>query len=269
MDFGICLQSIVAVRNEPTHKSELTNQILFGELYRVLRQEGAWIRVQQVYDNYEGWIDLSQHTPLPEEEFLRLADAETPTSLDIVQLVTNETKKIVFPIVAGSSLPGIEELRMVINGDTWMYDGQVSNVDELQEIETPQERIEFKHALVHDASMFLNAPYLWGGRSPFGLDCSGFVQMAYKMRNIMLLRDSSQQLTQGEIVSMVEEAEPGDLAFFDNEEGVIVHTGMMVDKNRIIHASGRVRIDTIDHYGIYMDSEKRYTHKLRVIKRIF
>jgi cell wall-associated NlpC family hydrolase len=115
---------------------------------------------------------------------------------------------------------------------------------------------------------FLNAPYMWGGRSPFGIDCSGFTQAVYKLKRIKLLRDASQQSTLGEPLSFLTEAEPGDLAFFDNEEGLISHVGIITDQQHIIHASGKVRIDRIDHEGIYNDEEKRYTHLLRIIKRI-
>ena len=125
-----------------------------------------------------------------------------------------------------------------------------------------------KSELVKTAFMYLNAPYLWGGKSPFGIDCSGFTQMIYKLNGYHLLRDASQQATQGEPLSFIEESEPGDLAFFDNDEGNIIHVGIMMENNYIIHASGKVRIDRLDHLGIYNADVNRHTHKLRVIKKI-
>jgi cell wall-associated NlpC family hydrolase len=116
--------------------------------------------------------------------------------------------------------------------------------------------------------MYLNAPYLWGGVTPFGIDCSGFTQMVYKLNGYKLKRDASQQATQGEALSFIEESEAGDLAFFDNEEGKIIHVGIIMSDNYIIHASGKVRIDRIDHLGIYNVDTERHTHKLRVIKKI-
>ncbi len=168
----------------------------------------------------------------------------------------------------GSSLPGLEAQYFTINGESYMFEGQVSDSTQLEEAQSPQERIAAKQGLTEDAMLYLNAPYMWGGRSPFGLDCSGFVQMVYKLKKIKLLRDASLQATQGEVVNLLEEAEPGDLAFFDNEEGNITHTGMLLDRYRIIHASGKVRIDAVDHEGIYDEKQGKYTHRLRLMKRI-
>ena len=128
--------------------------------------------------------------------------------------------------------------------------------------------IKPKSELIKTAFMYLNAPYLWGGKSPFGIDCSGFTQMVYKLNGYKLLRDASQQSKQGDALSFIEESEPGDLAFFDNEEGNIIHVGIMMEDNYIIHASGKVRIDRLDHLGIYNSEANRHTHKLRVIKKI-
>ena len=126
-----------------------------------------------------------------------------------------------------------------------------------------------KSEIVHKAFLFLNTPYLWGGKTPFGIDCSGFTQLVYKLCGHTLLRDAKDQATQGEVLSFIEESEPGDLAFFDNEEGVITHVGIIMQDYFIIHASGKVRIDVLDHSGIYNTDTKKHTHKLRVIKRIF
>ena len=125
-----------------------------------------------------------------------------------------------------------------------------------------------KKELVATALMYLNTPYLWGGKTPFGIDCSGFTQMVYRLNGYKLFRDASQQSTQGEALSFIEESEPGDLAFFDNNEGQIVHVGLIMQDNYIIHAHGKVRIDRLDHTGIYNVDQKTHTHKLRVIKKV-
>ena len=268
MEFGICLQSVIPVRSDPSHKSEMVTQLLFGELFRVRSKESDWLRIQLTYDNYEGWIQMNQSIALDESEFIRLINSETQTSLDLVQLLTNESRQTIMPVILGSSLPGIKNQRFAIGNTTYSFDGLISEATSLENAVTPKERQLAKQTIVDDAMLYLNAPYLWGGRTPFGIDCSGFVQMVYKLKKIKLLRDASQQAQHGEPLNFVSEAEPGDLAFFDDEEGNITHVGLMIDKFRIIHASGNVHIDPIDHLGIYSEREKRYTHKLRVIKRI-
>jgi gamma-D-glutamyl-L-lysine dipeptidyl-peptidase len=268
MEFGICLNSVIPVRIEPSHRAEMITQVLFGELYRIISKEVYWLRIQLAYDNYEGWIDLKQSFSLDEQEFIRLFNAETMASLDLVQLLSNESKHSIIPIPLGSSLPGIEHEQFTIANELFSFEGLVADTSAFENVNTPQERLKAKQAVIDDAMLYINAPYLWGGRTPFGIDCSGLTQMVYKLKKIKLLRDASQQATQGESLNFISESEPGDLAFFDDEEGNITHVGIMMDRSRIIHASGKVRIDIIDHEGIYNEEEKRYTHKLRVIRRI-
>ena len=145
-----------------------------------------------------------------------------------------------------------------MNGTAVRFDGSVVS---------PPEAVD-TNQIIEFAKMYLGAPYLWGGRSPLGIDCSGFVQIVFKMAGLILPRDASQQVSHGEAVNFIHEARKGDLAFFGNDEGNIVHVGILIDNSHIIHASGRVRIDMIDHQGIFNDEEKQYTHRLRVIKRL-
>ncbi len=270
MAYGICLLSVVPVRTEPAHKAEMCTQLLFGELYTVLSSQDSWYKVKLAYDDYEGWISAKGHTELEESEFERLSGADTRCSMDLVQLVTNETAKSQFPILYGSSLPGIEEFRMQIAGQSFNYDGQVSMISDFEDDEegSHDDFMEIKHDLVSDSMQFLGAPYVWGGRSLFGIDCSGLVQMAYKLKNIRLKRDASQQAEQGEPVLSLDEAEPGDLAFFENEEGKISHVGILADRQKILHCSGKVRLDIIDQQGIFHNDLHEYTHKLKTIRRV-
>jgi cell wall-associated NlpC family hydrolase len=172
------------------------------------------------------------------------------------------------PLVVGSSLPGMDESRVRIGQNVFFYDGSVSESILQPDPFMHHDRRELTQQLIEDAMLFMNAPYMWGGRTPFGIDCSGFVQMAYKLQGVKILRDASQQATMGEVISLLAEAEPGDLAFFDDSEGNITHVGMLIDRHRIIHCSGNVHIDALDHEGIYNESLQKYTHKLRLIKRI-
>jgi len=122
--------------------------------------------------------------------------------------------------------------------------------------------------LAKTAYLFLNAPYLWGGRNLLGIDCSGFTQIVYKINGIPLDRDASQQALQGQTLSFIEESEAGDLAFFDDTEGNITHVGLLLEDHHIIHASGCVRIDRIDQSGIFNSETQSHTHKLRFIKKM-
>lgn len=268
MEFGICLHSIIPVRSEPKHTAEMVTQVLFGELYRVVEKANEWLMIQLVYDNYEGWIHLLQSQAIEENEFLRLADAETPVTMDLVQLISLEASKTMIPIIMGSSLPGLTNQQILINQHLFIFDGQVSASFEFEKAINPGEMLRIREQICADAMLYLNAPYLWGGRTPFGIDCSGFVQMVYKLKKIKLLRDANQQATQGEVISLLDEAEPGDLVFFDDDEGKITHVGLLIDRTRLIHCSGKVRIDAIDHQGIYNHEIQQYTHRLRLIKRI-
>lgn len=268
MEFGICLQSVASVRAEPSHKAEMVTQLLFGELFRISGTEGQWHRIQLVCDGYEGWIHQLQVHPLDKDEFLQLQHAPTPVTLDLVQLITRERQQDMIPVVLGSSLPGYYDGRLDISGEGYLYDGSVSDETGLTGSGTVQGNDAILVQLRENAMLYLNAPYMWGGRTPLGIDCSGFVQMVYKLQNFQLLRDASQQATQGEIVGLLFESITGDLAFFDNEEGQICHVGMIIGPNKIIHCSGNVRIDHIDQEGIFNKELKRYTHKLRLIKRM-
>lgn len=268
MTFGISLQSIIPLRSGPDHKSEMVSQILFGELFRITFSEPNWLRVRLSYDNYEGWIQKKEATFLDEGDFLRLLNANTQISLDLVQLLSWERKKTIVPVLLGSSLPGIENGKFTIAGDEFLFDGSLSSFQKVEEPVLNSERLKVRHEIVKNSMLYLNSPYLWGGRSPFGIDCSGFTQMVYKLKRIKLMRDASEQASHGEPISFITEAEPGDLAFFDGTEGRITHVGIIIDQQQIIHASGKVRIDKLDHEGIYNEDEKRYTHKLRIIKRM-
>jgi hypothetical protein len=268
MEFGICLQSVIPVRSEPSHRAEMVTQVLFGELYRVIDHDQNWLRVRLAYDDYEGWISFSQSELIGEAEFVRLFGEETPVATGLVQLISNETMQSVIPILPGSSLPGLRENQFRIGENIYLFEGQTADQGILDRASTPQEMQQALRHILSNAMLYQHAPYLWGGRSPFGIDCSGFVQMVFKLCKVKLLRDASQQAAQGESVSLLAEAEPCDIAFFDDEEGNITHTGLLIDRTRIIHCHGKVRIDAIDHEGIYNSDLQKYTHKLRLIKRV-
>ena len=248
MQYGICSLSIVPLRLETSDASELVSQLLYGDFFKVLEQRKKWSKIRLDFDGYEGWIDNKQYLEISESEFKNLQQSTPIYATDLVEFTENASKELI-PIPLGASLNGLSILKHSHDGNT------TSGV-------LP------KNNILQTASFYLNTPYLWGGKTPFGIDCSGFTQMVYKLNGFKLLRDASQQATQGEALSFIEESEPGDLAFFDNTEGNIVHVGIIMEDNYIIHAHGKVRIDRLDHTGIYNTESKTHTHKLRVIKKI-
>jgi cell wall-associated NlpC family hydrolase len=251
--FGICNLSVIPLRAEASERSEIVSQILFGEHFEVIENQKQWTKIKLAFDQYEGWIDTKQYQKISQEQFEIIDNEAMILNYDLVEYVSNNNNEFL-PITLGASLTFLNHQN--INTKNYSFDGlKVSGTKE-------------KKNLVETAYLYLHAPYLWGGKSPFGIDCSGFTQMVYKLNGYKLLRDASQQATQGEVLSFIEESEPGDLAFFDNEEGNIIHVGIILENNYIIHASGKVRIDRLDHLGIFNAEQNRHTHRLRVIKKI-
>lgn len=248
MQYGICNLNCVAVRKDASDSSELVTQLLFGDHFEILEKEQKWSRIRIAYDAYEGWIDNKQYQPLSEQECTEYTNLPDSFLADLVDFAVDKNQQLT-PLSIGSNLKAAPLLKLTCDGTV-----------------TPKtiEKSEF----INLASSYLNAPYLWGGKTPFGIDCSGLVQMVYKMAGHQLSRDASQQAGQGEPLSFIEESEPGDLAFFDNEEGEIIHVGLIMKNNYIIHAHGKVRIDRLDHTGIFNVDTNQYSHSLRVIKKI-
>lgn len=251
--FGICNLAIIPLRAESSDRSEIVSQVLFGEHFEILEQFNQWSKIKLQYDNYEGWVDSKQYQIISESEYKQLSEDAIVLNADLLEYITGADNTLL-PIPLGASLSFLNHAD--INTASYNFEG------------TKISGVKTKNCILNTAFMYLNAPYLWGGKTPFGIDCSGFTQMVYKLNGHQLLRDASQQATQGEALSFIEESEPGDLAFFDNEEGNITHVGIIMDNNYIIHASGKVRIDRLDHLGIYNAETNRHTHKLRVIKKI-
>ena len=251
--FGICNLAMIPLRAEASDKSEIVSQVLFGEHFEVLEQFKQWSYIKMQYDDYQGWIDTKQFQIITESSYNQLSSDAIILNADLIEYIVAPSNLLI-PIPLGASLSFLNYPD--INTSNYNFEGnKISGVKSRKNI-------------INSAFMFLNAPYLWGGKTPFGIDCSGFTQMVYKLNGYPLLRDASQQSTQGEVLSFIEESEPGDLAFFDNEEGKIIHVGIILENNYIIHASGKVRIDRLDHLGIYNADTNRHTHRLRVIKKM-
>ena len=237
MNKGICTVTVAPVRAENSDKAEIVTEILYGESADILEVNKNWTKIKMHYDGYEGWMDTKQIKPVTEEY---LANRK-------VNLITEDFSSV-----------------MTLDGKTLLSMGS--------EVEFPavasRRSHDVRESIALTAKEFLNIPYLWGGKSFFAVDCSGFVQLVYKIHNIKMPRDTYQQAEIGETLSFVEESQPGDLAFFENSEGKIIHVGIMLENQKIIHSSGKVRIDTLDSSGIFNKEMNKHTHKLRVIKSI-
>jgi len=248
MQYGVCNLSVVPLRADASDTSEMVSQVVYGEHFKVLDVRKKWSRIRISFDGYEGWIDNKQYIEISKETFKDLDACNAQYSSELVDYITTPEKSLL-SICIGSHIHAANVLGHEFEGNS--ISGE-----------------QTKKHIIETAILYLNCPYLWGGKTPFGLDCSGFTQMVYKINGHSLLRDSSQQATQGESLSFIDESEPGDLAFFDNEEGTIVHVGIIMEDHHIIHAHGKVRIDRLDQTGIFNYQVKKHTHKLRVIKRI-
>lgn len=248
MTYGCCHLSIVPVRAIDNNRAEMVTQLLFGDVFEITDRVTDWVKIKMAYDDYEGWIDAKQYLPISPNQFNTIKEKELHCLTDLVEYAVDKNEELT-TVLIGSSIEATFDLGFT-------FEANISN-SELR-----------RNKIVPTALLYLNAPYLWGGKTPFGIDCSGFVQMVYKTCGIKLKRDAYQQATQGQTLSFLEESLPGDLAFFDDEEGKITHVGIIAENNTIIHAHGKVRLDKLDYTGIFNSETKDYSHKLRLIKHI-
>ncbi|GAA4322971.1 C40 family peptidase [Pontixanthobacter gangjinensis] len=249
MQYGICHLSTVPLRATSSHQAEMTSQLLYGEHFKILEERAHWSRIRNSFDDFEAWIDNKQYRKIEEDDYFQLEESQSLLSTDLIEYVTDESG-LLMPIPLGA----------VLN-----YSGKLNHSFEG---EKTRPRLTHKDNLINTAVLYLNSPHISGGKSPFGIDNSGLTQMVYKLNGCQIKRNAADQAKQGEALSFIEESEPGDLAFFDDNEGVINHVGLMMKDNYVIHVDGKVRVDRIDHSGIFNAELRKHTHKLRVIKKI-
>lgn len=255
--YTIVTLPLIPMRAAAEDSSEMVSQLLFGEQIEILTTEEKWLYVRNLCDNYEGWIgrktvNKKHFTKQPTD----ISHFKPSKPAFTVCFKTSSVEKIIIP--GGSMLPPVNHEQFELLGEIY----------QLAQFEPSYPKTDLGSLTVELARQYINAPYLWGGKSVFGMDCSGLVQVAFSMIGQTLPRDASQQVELGQVVDFLEEAKAGDLAFFENEEGKIIHVGILVNSHQIIHASGCVKIEIIDAQGIISSQTGEYTHKLRVIKRM-
>ena len=249
MPHGICHLSVVPVRALAENASEMVTQLLYGDHFKILESRKHWSRIRVAFDQSEGWIEKNQFKKIEEEQLKSIEKSgDNKFSSDLVSFASGENKLLI-PVLMGSAVSNAKLLSQKFEGSC--LNGNAS-----------------KDNLVKTAMHYLHAPFLWGGKTPFGIDDAGLSQMVYRINGYNLPRKAAEQAMKGESLSFIEESEPGDLAFFDDKEGNINHVGIIMKDNYIIHSHAEVRIDRLDHTGIFNTEERKYTHSLRVIKKI-
>lgn len=256
-EYGYCRLSLVPVRGEASERAEMVTQLLFGDLYQVLAYNASreWLHIQLAADGYQGWINHKLHHAVTADFYEEALQRPPIASLEISGQL--QLPGQVLHVVLGSLLP-LSPQALFQAEDGVKFRGKTHAISKIKEAAILKE-FAFK---------YIDSPYLWGGKSPFGIDCSGFTQMVYRLGGYQLQRDASQQARGGVAVASLAEVTLGDLAFFNNPEGRITHVGMVLAGQKIIHASGRVRVDRLDEKGIYNEQEKTYTHALSHLRRV-
>ncbi len=257
---AISLQTYIPIRKEPSDASEMVSQLLFGETCSVVNEQDNWVYIHTHFDNYSGWVYRKSLTLLTDKQVKQLENTNPIVIGNIITRVIDPENQHTFFLTAGCQVHEITDKQIYI------FDKQYHTTEPL----LLKRQNHLSEIILQIALNMINIPYLWGGRSSFGVDCSGFVQTCYKIAGISLPRDANQQVLKGKQIDSLKAALPADLAFFKNKNDKIIHVGILLNSHTIIHASQKVKISQIDDIGIIDDENKNeHSHRLAAIKRIF
>lgn len=258
---ALSLHSVIPVRAEAREGSEQNTQMLFGELCEILEEQPRWTRVRLESDGQEGWVDAKMIAPIGGKDYTAYKKAYQEAAMVKFPMTyaVSENNGQTIPLTAGTSLPNYKDGRFEVLGVGFRIDPNMVSVQPLAlSLQTLLETTRF----------FINTPYLWGGKNALGMDCSGFTQVIMSLFGKKLLRNASEQVTQGSAIKERKEAQAGDLVFFDHEDGKISHVGIVIDPDRVIHCSGRVKVEKLDDTGIFSAEQGGYSHHLVSIRRV-
>ncbi len=258
MKQGICSQTLIPVRSKSSHQSEQLTQLLFGDCYTVLEVKNEWIKIQIDVDDYVGWIPENQFSLISDSDFTQFQENYFISS-DIITTLIHLSNNTTMLLAPGSIVINFHDGKFSFGENNYLTEGKLTQSCDLK---------ASRKEIIDNAKKFINSPYLWGGKTPFGIDCSGLIQIVYRLSGIKLPRDTTQQVNVGEEIDHLSNSNPGDLVFFNNEREEICHVGILLNREKVIHSSGYVRIDPIDNKGIFRPESNAYSHKLMVIKKI-
>lgn len=254
--YAIGRYTAAAIREKGRPAATMTSQLLLGEPVRVVEHGKSFCQVRCSDDDFEGYVRTDQLLPVDERTF-RLQRDKPAFALDLYSTILGE--KMGLPVTFGARLPEFDGMRLLLGDQRYSYSGQAALAEDL--------RTEAE-LLIRFARRWLFVPQLTGGRTPTGVDSAAFIQLVTRLINVKLPRTAEAMSHHGRMVDFVVQAQPADLAFFDNRKGQIDHVGLLLPNSRILHVHDRVRIDAVDHYGIFSAEARKYTHRLRIVKRL-